>query len=373
MRLALTPIDTWFFRDGTPFEMGASQQAGVVSAFPPYPPTVAGAIRAALATHNGWGGHGRWGREIEAVLGDGPENLGSLQITGPFVLMEGTPVFPVPRHVIGRLRDDGRWQPAAMLRPGSAVAISDLGQTVQFPGLDLPDGRADTALLVPGTTRWVSLAGLKHILSGQLPSDDQLLSEADIWVTEPRVGIARMPKSRTAAVGALYSTRHVRLLPFAGIGVQVDGVPTSWRSPAGSVFPFGGESRLAACEAWGAEVALDVPALEWRTVALVALTPVLLERDVLAGRADLSIGGMRIVSACVDRPLRIGAWDSLSRAPLTMRNAVAPGSTLFCRVDRKGALGKEISAGLLRIGAMTAAGFGLCAVGVAPQWEETTT
>jgi CRISPR-associated protein Cmr3 len=372
MRLALSPIDTWFFRDGTPFDMGASPQAGVIGVFPPYPPTVAGAIRAALALRNGWDGRARWSREIEAVLGDGPENLGSLRITGPFVLRHGSPVFPVPRHVLGRVDDNGRWLPAAMLRPGAATTVSDLGPSVRFP--EFPQGTTDATSLLPGTRRWVTLAGLHRILRGQLPSGDQILDETEMWAAEPRVGIARESISRTVAEGALYSTRHVRLRPSVSIAVEVDGVPASWRSPAGSVIPFGGESRLAACEAAdaSADVKFDVPVVESGTVVLVALTPVLLERDALSGKADLPVGGVRIVSACTDRPIRIGGWDSLRRAPLAMKNAIAPGSTLFCKTDRPADLAKAIAGGLLRIGAMTTAGFGLCAVGNTPAWEKTT-
>lgn len=370
MRLALSPIDTWFFRDGTPFDMGASPQAGVIGVFPPYPPTVAGAIRVALALRNGWDGRARWNREIEAILGDGPENLGSLRITGPFVLKHGSPVFPVPRHVLGSVADDGRWLPAAMLRPGAANTLSDLGPSVRLP--EFPAGTTDGRSLLPGARRWVTLAGLHRVLRGQLPDGDQILDEAEIWVAEPRVGIARDSNSRTVAEGALYSTRHVRVRSFVSIGVEVDGVPTSWRSPAGSVFPFGGESRLAACEEWDAEVKLDVSIAESGTVVLLALTPVLLDREILSGRAELPIGGARIVSACVDRPLRIGGWDSLRRAPLAMKNAIAPGSALFCKVDRPDILGKAITGGLLRMGAMTTAGFGLCAVGNAPASERTT-
>jgi CRISPR-associated protein Cmr3 len=372
MKLALAPIDTWFFRDGTPFDMGESPQSGVLGVFPPYPPTVAGAIRAALALQNGWDGHARWSREIEAVLGDGPENLGRLQITGPFVLHRGVPVFPMPHHVVGRFGDDSQWLPAAMLRPGAAIALSDLGSSARLP--EIAPGIADPTSLAPAARYWVTLGGLGRILQGELPRSDDILREDDLWAGEPRVGIARESSSRTVAEGALYSTRHVRLRPSVRIGVEVDGVPGDWRSPAGSVLPFGGESRLAACESWEASTAvpLDVPSVASNCNVLVALTPLLLERDVVRGRSYLHISGARIVSACADRPLRIGGWDSLRRAPLPLRNAVAPGSTLFCEVESPDALRKEITGGLLRVGAMTTAGFGLCAVGNAPTWERTT-
>jgi CRISPR type III-B/RAMP module-associated protein Cmr3 len=165
----------------------------------------------------------------------------------------------------------------------------------------------------------------------------------------------------------------VRLRRCVRIGVEVDGVPEDWREPAGSVLPFGGESRLAACELWEtkATVKFGTPVGESGTVVLVALTPLLLDRDVVRVRSVL-IPGARIVSACADRPLRVGGWDSLRRAPLPLRNAVAPGSTLFCEVESPAALRKEITRGLLRVGAMTTAGFGLCAAGNAPAWERTT-
>jgi CRISPR-associated protein Cmr3 len=371
MKLALAPIDTWFFRDGTPFDMGASPQSGVVGVFPPNPPTVAGAIRAALALQNGWDGRARWSREIGAVLGDGPENLGRLQLTGPFVLHGGAPVFPMPRHILGRFGDESRWLPASMLQPGTATALSDLGASVRLP--ELAPGVEDPASLAPAARHWITLVGLQRILQGGLPGGDDILREDDLWAGEPRVGIARESTSRTVADGALYSTRHVRLRTSVSIGVEVDGVPATWKSPAGSVLPFGGESRLAACEAWEtkATVKLDIPIGESGTVVLVALTPLLLERDAVRGRSIL-IRGVRIVSACADRSLRIGGWDSLRRAPLPLRNAVGPGSTLFCEVESPDALRKGITGGLLRVGATTAAGFGLCAVGNAPAWERTT-
>lgn len=365
MKLALTPIDTWFFRDGTPFDMGASPQSGVLGVFPPFPPTVAGAIRAALALQNGWDGRARWNPDIEAVLGNGPDNLGRLQITGPFVLHRGAPVLPMPRHVLGRSDEDGRWLPAGMLRPGAASFPSDLGTSVRLP--EVAPGLASS----PGN--WVTWAGLNRILRGELPSGHDLVRKDDLWAEEPRIGIARETSSRTVADGALYSTRHVRLHPSVSIGVEVDGVPADWRTPAGSVLPFGGESRFAACEHWRTNpiVNLDIPVGESGTVVLVALTPVLLDHNTVCGRSDLPVRGIRIVSACADRPLRIGGWDSLRRAPLPLKNALAPGSTLFCEVDGLDALRKELTGGLLRIGTMITAGFGLCAVGNAPTWETT--
>ncbi len=127
--IQLDPLDTLFFRSGTPFSKDSAPQSGVESLFPPHPMSVVGVLRAALALCNGWNGHGKWSEEINAVLGDGPENLGTLSIDGPFLLRvcdgQPQPLFPMPRHLLGST-ENKKWIPKVFLRPGPEVEC-DLG------------------------------------------------------------------------------------------------------------------------------------------------------------------------------------------------------------------------------------------------------
>lgn len=371
MKLLLSPIDTWFFRDSTPFDMGESPQAGVRALFPPYPSTVAGALRAALARCNGWDGRGRWPSALERVLGDGPDDLGRLELTGPLLLHDGLPIFRMPRHVLGCVKE-GRWTPTTVLRPGAARTVCDLGTSTRLPQPSA--GTSDASAVAVGATHWVTRLGLLRVLSGDPPRSEEVLDDSDIWVAEPRVGISRNRTSRVVEEGELYSTWHVRLRPAVCLGVETTGVPANWNSPVGSTVPLGGESRLAACDPWEVDVALQFDEIGAPDrVILVALTPVFLERDVMLGRSVLDAGGgVRVVCAAADRPLRVGGWDSIQRRPLPLRNALAPGSTLFCNVEQPKELGRSVKRGLLRVGHATAAGFGLCAVARAPTWETTT-
>ena len=106
----LAPVDTWFFRDGTPFFAGEAPMGNVGGMFPPYPGTVVGALRVALAMVRGWNGRDRWPQELCAVLGDGPDDLGRLSFDGPFVLRKGKPLFRAPRHLLGAGNPD-QWVP----------------------------------------------------------------------------------------------------------------------------------------------------------------------------------------------------------------------------------------------------------------------
>jgi CRISPR-associated protein Cmr3 len=274
----------------------------------------------------------------------------------------------MPRHVDGRVEAGGDWVPVALMRPAREGVASDLGPSVRLPEVERDAADGAEGRLEAGAGHWVTLGGLQRILRGELPGAAEIIHERALWIGEGRVGIARTPESRTVADGALYSTRHVRPAAGVSLGLEVEGVPAGWRRLDGDVFPLGGESRLAACEAWDAKaaIAFDGPARDAHTAVIVALTPVLL------GGGELAIPGARIVSACTERPLRIGGWDSGARAPLPLRNAAPPGSVWFCEVDGGDAFRNAIANGLVRAGAATATGFGLCAVGSAPRWERTT-
>lgn len=372
----LRPVDTWFFRDSTPFTAEATPQEAVGSVFPPHPPTVAGALRAALARRNGWNGAGPWPRWMHPVIGNGPDDLGSLSFAGPLLIGNGKPLFRCPRHVLGVVQRNGRWEPRTLLRPGPAVRC-DLGDSVRLP---------EPARSIAGERKqksaddaWLTASGLAKVLRGHPPSagrrSGNVVRDADLWHAESRIGLARSGRTRTAAEGMLYSTRHVRPGRGVSLAVRVRGVPEDWRLPNG-LLPLGGESRLAECVRWDGALGSGAP-LRLRAsparLAVIAVTPLDLDPDVIRGtRAVPGLGGARVVSACLGRPLRIGGWDSLARRPLPLRSYLPPGSVLF--VESASAITPEDevshSTGLCRIGASTSFGFGLAALGMWPERED---
>ncbi len=380
------PVDTWFFRDGAPFTAGATPQEDVASLFPPHPPTVTGAIRAALARSQGWSGYGRWSGEICEVLGDGPDDLGMMSITGPFLLRDRQPLFRAPRHLLGTIDADGadgNWCPKALLHPGKPV-VCDLGE-VRLP--ELAPSRDAEERLEPSDDQWLTADGMNEVLKGKIPDKSQVVSSRYLWSAEIRIGLERDARTRTAAQGKLYSTRHVRPRANVSIGVCIDGLPEGWNLPAGlpggQMVPLGGESRLSECRPWHNEHAtlgLESPIGEIRRsgkAVVIALTPLDIDHDIHVGKRPLDEslsrqspsgrGGASVVSACTDRPQRIGGWDSLQRRPRPLRSVLAPGSVLFCEIEPEWASNK-----LKRTGRRTEWGFGLTVLGAWPDQKEVT-
>ena len=359
----LQPVDSWFFRDGTPFTADSAPQEDVGSLFPPHPPTLVGALRAALARSGGWNGRGPWNGELCAVLGNGPEDLGLLSFAGPFLLHDGQPLFRAPRHLFGR-NDAGFWNPCALVRPGGPVAC-DLGDAVRLPELPAGEGK----LLKAGEGLWLTASGMKAVLAGQLPDTREVTQDNALWSYELRVGLERDHHTHTAKESMLYSTRHVRLQCGVALGMRIGGVPPDWPRPIGHVLPFGGESRMAECQQWNAELGLEAPIDRIRdtgTVTLIALSPLDVDEPVLPGSSVTGLDGASVVSACLGRPQRIGGWDSVARRPLPMRSVLAPGSVLFCRIADSDRFADTIAAanGLARIGSRQEWGFGVVGVGL---------
>ena len=367
------PADTLFFRGGTPFTADSAPQDGVESLFPPHPTTMIGALRAALALCNGWSGGGRWPERLDEVLGDGPDDLGALAVEGPFLLRDCKPLFPAPRHLLGA-NETRQWTPRLLLRPGPEVAC-DLGDAVRLP--EAPQTAGEAHGFKPGDGLWLTRSGMEAVLRGALPTEDEIVSRHELWREEPRIGLERDGDARTAVEGMLYSTRHVRLGRGVSLGLRVAGVPDGWTWPFKRMVPLGGESRLAECREWDGEVTFDVPLetiVNGGRAAVIALSPLDIERDIYCGRQPLAaLGGSRIASACLDRPQRIGGWDSFACGPLPLRCVLPPGSVLFCEIPAS-ELRRDVvatDAGLIRLGARQGWGFGLTALGSWPSEEET--
>lgn len=317
---SLTPADAWFFRDGRPYNAQETNQADVPSVFPPPARTLSGALRAALAQLNGG-----WTPHLNEVFGSGPNDLGALQLTGPFLIKDGQALWPLPRHVLGRTVE--KWQPAAFLRPDEKTTPCDAGK-LNLPVIALPP--AQRSGLKPAETSWITTAGLSNLLGGTLPAAADIFSPKDLWAHEPRVGLVRDEKTLTTGEGALYSPAYVRLKKGVLLGVSIAGVPSDLKADIPPLFPLGGESRLAQCDAWPHSALPSAPSLasfKPDTMGRIAFKIILLTPGAFQ---KPTLSGAEIISACVSKPQMIGGWDSLQRAPLPLQPFAPAGSVWFC-------------------------------------------
>ncbi len=367
----LEPADAWFFRDGKPSNRG-EDQSDLESLFPPYPSTVVGAFRAAIAREQGWRGCKRWDQKLNRILGDGFDDLGQLRFFGPLLEKDETLLFPMPAHVLGKVDDKAGdkkvFKPCDWLVPSEKPIACDIGD-VHLPQ---PSGmyKVGNGEKGPGPTNefFVTKAGMEAILNGNLPDPDHCIHRDKLFVREGRTGIELNAETRTTDDGAMYSPQYIRLHTGVRLVVGISGLPVDWKLP--QFLPLGGESRLAACDK------IDPPdfpghSKENNARLVVLVTPAHFAGDKNwwgAGPGDSvqklsAVFDGEVLSASFDRPVGIGGWDSGNHQPLDLRPYVRPGAVWWVA---SGAKIDTDQSGLFRIGDRTAYGYGLAFCGKQP-------
>jgi len=385
----IRPLDSWFLRDGRPFEQEDEGMAEVRSVFPPFPPTVVGALRAAMARAMGWDGCKPWDARMTAVLGDGPECTGQLRFGAPLVVRRRgengrwAALFPAPRHLLRVVRKEDasdREEEARrfrLLRPGTSRLDTDVGR------LPLPETESG---LKDCEGFWLSAADLSKVLAGGPP--ECLVQGEDLHALEYRVGLQRKTDTRTAVPGMLYAVHHVRLpdgFRMSGerlitttiglaVGVETDDPAPPDPEPLG---PFGGFRRPAVFEPLDEAPAMPrepEPPEDGRYI-VVLLSPARFH-DLGWNHPGGEVPGLpgRLVFACTGRPVMIGGWNSVATAkipkgPLPLRPHLPAGSVLFLEGDPGEVRALFADGARRQLGEAGHLGFGRFVVGRWPQGD----
>jgi len=320
----LTPVDAWFFRDDRPYN-GSEYQSGISTIFPPYAPTVVGAVRAALARENGWSGRGDWSDDLKTVLGDGFNDLGKLHFTGPFLCYREELLFTVPANLFGEMVE-GSFTPRKWITPSSNQVFSDMGASA-----NLPESTHNSRFkLSSGEDFFVTESGLLGILRGEFPSKESFHKKSQVISLESRIGLEREKATRLAVKGALYSPEYIRMHKHYSLVIGVRGLPSDWSLP--SLFPLGGESRMTDCVRFNYTSLLDDSSVTEADM-LHLVTPACFDRETWwgvdpGGSANALESRLRgeVSSICLDRYIKIGGWDSRINSPVESKPFIRPGA-----------------------------------------------
>lgn len=349
-------MDTLFFRDGQPMNMGES--AWIDSRFPPTGVTLQGAIRTSVLNHLNadFSAFQKGspclpdGVSLKEAIGDAG-GLGNLRLTGPVLHYHGKPWYPAPLDLVST--GNGRYE---LLHPAAKAVHCDLGR-IRLPHSESAKGRYKTL-----AGRYVSRPAFLRLLRGETAPEPEeilpLLADAPdlpgLADQEPKIGLARDNRRRTHRPGMLYAIAPIRPRAHVDLRVQVEGLEADWipRPP----FPchLGGEKRLA-------RVTVEDGKFSWPHASLsehadriqfklVFLTPALFPSpgwlpggSEKCARSELDcwrcqLGGavFDVLCAAVGKPERIGGWNLKDTGCSRELQAYLPaGSVLFCEADAR--------------------------------------
>lgn len=340
-------LDSLFFREARPFDsIGGSELSSV---FPPPTSTLAGAIRSAIGEFNGvdWQRYLLDYPELKQQLGDS-DSLGEFSIAGVFLSRsdeEGNRerLYPVPAHLVkaaGRLN---------FLCVGKAVRC-DLGENVQLAAAP-KDAEGEAIDSVKSLeNHWLTQAGFEQVLHGQCPALKDLVPAKALFDKETRLGIGRNNQTRTAEIGLLYQTQHIRPTPALAIDVEINH-PQSMSYPTSGIVRLGGEGRGASFQVAPETHTLPTcpDAENVQGIKLILLSSVYVPQTEVyvplpsftkveqGGRTvwQGKINGIELTLHCaiLGKALREGGWDLQNKKPKAVRSLVPAGSVFYCSVD----------------------------------------
>ncbi|WP_449219756.1 type III-B CRISPR module-associated Cmr3 family protein [Tistrella mobilis] len=345
------PLDTLFFRTGRPFNQDDPGAALAESLFPPNPPTLVGALRAALARLLGWDGQNDWSTDIKVALGDGDRLAAGLRFQGPW-LMRREPdgawhrLYPAPASVVETPAGTPAGRRFRRLQPSATVLQTDLGpDPIRLPA-PATDER-DAAFCRRPNGLWLTADGLSAVLKGKVPGQAPpgasrcWYEEAELWAVEQRVGIGRDNATRRVEDGHFYIASHIRPVRGVALALQVSGLSAELRAKVEAhrgelgVVSLGGEHRAA----WLSCVAPPRPVFQRtadtaRRVA-IALTPVRATAAMLEPQASFAgHDGLKITMVSALRADIAGGWDSVGNRPMAQHPLLAAGTTWHITCDR---------------------------------------
>lgn len=363
-------LDTLFFRDGTPYHQGESGNVMPQSLFPPMMFTIQGAIRTALAVHNGWNVS-----ELPKELGNA-EHLGDLKLKGPYLEYKGKRLYQAPLHILGK-KTDNEWK-TFRLTPGPPVTC-DMGR-VRLPTLDQRMKKNDAM--------WLTQRGLDVLLHEDLPNQEEIVEQERLWKTERKIGIQRNIKTETTDQKSLYFLEYVRPDHELNVVVEVSGIPDEWHPTSTLILPLGGEGRFAqvSIEKEEQDSCWRVPSLHADSDGKVRFTVSLLTPGYFVDDDPSLEGNEQVanvkqvihhgppeipgtcVSACIGKMIMIGGWDLKNRRPRPILPLIPPGSTWFYEADAS-EMEKIMALHKQSIGGKQAYGMGEIVIGT---WKDTT-
>lgn len=350
--VAFKPVDTLFFRNGKPFDMGEDNWAeGQVI---PSPSVFYGAIRSAYFSANT--------NDIESI-GKASDPTATLQITGVFIAKSGKLYIPAPLDLV-REKDnpDGPLFPVELINKDKVQCFSG------YPYDLIPYDERDV-VNVPDSFIPLDIVHRSRI------NPCELSSFAD---NEPKIGVGLDRSTRAGKKGKLFRVGLTRFqhkykhkekeTDEAYFVVRYQGLTPMQNK----LVKLGAEGKTARIE--------STPPISWpelpedknqsKYFKLTLLTPAIF-RNGSAPQLEKLLSGIetKLMVSFVGKPKAIGGWDMRNNRPKEMSKAVPAGSVYYYEIKSNHTL-KDIEIALGGVVSLSEgseeqskAGFGLFSLG----------
>lgn len=335
MKLFIEPNDVLMFRDGKPFSGGDDHFAR--GTCPPPPSTIYGAFRSHILSSI-WSEFDSFAESdsdnipenVRREIGT-PQALGTLKL-GQCLLArrEGgngvQPIYPLPRDVL-QLKGETK-KTMFVLKPedySSKIIKTDLPLGLCYMWYPIE------AALEQGTG-YLPQYEMERYLLGDTPQ--KFVDQEDIFDFEDRTGIRKNKFSRSVTTGGLYSVGYFRFQKDAGFAIKIDG--TNILAEHG-IIRLGGDHRSAyySPTSWSDISTEQIQKLVLKNsiFKIILISPAIFKNGWLPAGIDaktmegkINDVDIRMIGACLGKPVGIGGFDIVKKMPKAIKRAVPSGS-----------------------------------------------
>ncbi len=318
MMIQIDPLDTLFFRDGKPFNMG--DETWAYTGFPPYPSVIYGALRSAYFSNH----IDELGKAKEA---DDPTK--ALKIRGIYFLAGQEIYLHLPADCVKEKDNIGNLtQVAVLLMTKNKNTNNSLTDCILSYKNDIKVENVSNGL--------VRKSMFKKYLIQNAIEKFYIKKISDYVLPEPKIGIGIDKKTGTSEEGKLYRADMRRLSNEENDKVSIIVDFEGLNLPEEGLMKLGGEGKAASYKKYNEEVLIDFPVAVGTMFKLYLSTPAIFEKGWIPEwiDEDTLIGNYKEIEAkllttAIGKPIHIGGFDMKNRKPKPMYKAVPAGSVYY--------------------------------------------
>ncbi len=322
----ITPVDVLFLRGNRLF--GGAGEHGEAQ-MPPWPSVFSGAMASRILADKGKIGEitkqpDKAQDILDEVAGD---NYGCTFIG---LSKNGKTYLPLPYDLVALKEEDSigfcKVQPRNM-----PMELKASNRLPMVPVLNASERKK------PASGIWLDLEGWKRHLNNKPVGSDSTITQAELWKTDSRLGIARDHHYKTAAEGKIYTTEGVSLEKDTSFLVGYSGK----NIPKGGLLRLGGDGRgavIESCEGVELPNGVGEPKDEWDDFRMVLITSGVFPEGWLPPGCRfegegvvLEFNGVKaqLMAVAMGRYEVISGWDLANHKPKPARKVVPAGSVYW--------------------------------------------
>ncbi len=335
--LSLSPLDTFFFRDGKPFSKGEEgEESEACGIFPPFPSTAYGALRTEYIAENGFRAFKEG--KLKHVIGTlEPESIknANFRIKGIFLADESHTYFTLPRDIVQEKEGD-KFYHLSLCSSSEIFSNAPFGELLIY---NKKNERAEYPV-----NAFINQYDMKnYLLDCEVPSS--CMTRDKFLTIEPKIGIGRNAATLTSKEGLLYRLGMMRFNDNFRLNLEVCGISLNNRG----ILKLGGENKPFAYEITEPEFLLESDEFKQELAErleqkrkngrirfkIYLATPSIWDSGWNMDAASLSLSRIpcEIITAAVGKYSNIGGWDLAKTKPKTMYRAVPAGSVYYCETE----------------------------------------